>query len=81
MLDFTELGLNIKHKTKIYISSTHKKQTTMHSRRQTKPLIPFNKFHDEKIGHGLRTFTAVSRSIQPSTLRGTVKMNISLRAE
>ena len=25
MLDFTELGLNIKHKTKIYISSTHKK--------------------------------------------------------
>ena len=25
------------------------------------------------LGHGLRTFTAVPRSTQPSTLRGTVK--------
>ena len=25
------------------------------------------------LGHGLRTFTAVLRSTQPSTLRGTVK--------
>ena len=34
-----QLGLNIKHKTQIYISSTHKKQTTIHSGRQTKPLV------------------------------------------
>ena len=47
MLDFIELGLNIKHKIKIYISSTHKKQTTMHSGKQTKPLILFNEFYDK----------------------------------
>ena len=46
MLDFIELGLNIKHKIKIYISSTHKKQTTMHSERQTKPLILFNECYE-----------------------------------
>jgi len=47
MLDFTELGLDIKHKMKIYISSTHKKQTTMHCGRQTKPLILFSEFYHE----------------------------------
>jgi len=47
MLDFIELGLNIKHKIKIYISSTDKKQTTMHSRRQTKLLMLFNEFYDK----------------------------------
>ena len=31
--------------------------------------------------HGLCTFTAVLRSTQPFTLRRTVKMSISLRAE
>ena len=30
MLDFIELGLDMKHKIKIYISSTHKKQTTIY---------------------------------------------------
>ena len=34
-------------------------------------------YHDAaaiySLGHGLRTFTAVLRSTQPSTLRGTVK--------
>jgi len=44
MLDFIQLGLDIKHKIKIYISSTHEKQTTIHSGRQTKPLTLFNKF-------------------------------------
>ena len=39
MLDFIEPGLDIKYKIKIYISSTHKKRTTMHSGKQTKPLI------------------------------------------
>jgi len=29
------------------------------------------------LGHGLRTFTAVPRSIQPSTVRGTVKYQLS----
>jgi len=47
MLDFIELGLNIKHKIKIYISSTDKKQTTMHSGRLTKPLMLFNEFYDK----------------------------------
>ena len=42
MLDFIEQVVNIKHKTKIYISST----LTMHSERQTEPLILFNKFYD-----------------------------------
>jgi len=45
MLDFIELGLNIKHIIKIYISSKRKKQTTMHNGRQTKPLILFNEFY------------------------------------
>jgi len=35
MLDFTERGLNVKRKIKIYISSTRYKQTTMQSGRQT----------------------------------------------
>jgi len=47
MLDFIELGLNIKHKIKIYTSSTDKKQTTMHSRRQAKPLMLFNELYDK----------------------------------
>ena len=33
MLDFTELGLDIKHKIKMYINS----KTTMHGGKQTKP--------------------------------------------
>ena len=41
MLDFIELGLNTKHKWHIYISGTNKKQTTMHSGRETKPLMLF----------------------------------------
>jgi len=47
MIDFIELGLDKKHKIKIYISSTYKKQTTMHSGKQTKPLILFNEFYDK----------------------------------
>ena len=46
MLNFIELGLDIKHKIKIYVSSTHKKQT-MHSGKQTKPLILFSEFCDK----------------------------------
>jgi len=47
MLDFIEPGLDIKYKIKIYISSTHKKRTTMHSGKQTKPLILFSEFYDK----------------------------------
>jgi len=48
MLEFIELGLDIKRKIlKIYISSTHKKQTTMHSGKQATPLILFNEFYDK----------------------------------
>ena len=47
MLDFTELGLVIKHKIEIYTSNTHKKQTTMHCGRQTKSLILFSEFYDK----------------------------------
>jgi len=46
-LDFIELGIDIKHKIIIYISSTHKKQTTMQSEKQAKPLILFNEFYDK----------------------------------
>jgi len=43
MLDFIELGLDVKHKKiKIYIISTHKKQTTMHSGKQCLALWPSN---------------------------------------
>jgi len=34
-LDFIELDLNIKHKTKIYISSTHKKLCTVEDNQTT----------------------------------------------
>ena len=47
MLNFIELGLDVKHEIKIDVSSTHKKQTTMHSGRQTKPLILFNELYDK----------------------------------
>ena len=41
-----------RHKTqvKIYIASRHKKQTTMHSGKQIKPLTLFNEFYDEDTG-------------------------------
>ena len=43
MLDFIELGLDVKYKKiKIYIISTHKKQTTMHSGKQCLALWPSN---------------------------------------
>ena len=47
MLDFIDLGLDIKRKIEIYTSNTHKKQTTMHCGRQTKPLILFSEFCDK----------------------------------
>ena len=37
MLDFIQLGLNIKHKIKIYISSTHKKLEGKYSLESTDP--------------------------------------------
>jgi len=47
VLDFKGFSLNIKHKIKIYISGTDKKETTMHNGTQTKPLILFNEFYDK----------------------------------
>ena len=41
MLDFIELGLDIKYKIKIYISSTQEKQTTTHSGRQNRTSYEF----------------------------------------
>ena len=69
MLDFIQLGLNIKHKIKIYISSTHKKQSTMHSGRQTKPLILFNEFYTvsqkktrhQTLGHNFTNYYPISK--------------------
>jgi len=47
MLDFLELFLDVEHKTKIYISSTHKKQTTMHGGKWTISLILFDELYDK----------------------------------
>jgi len=38
VLNFIQLDLDIKHKIKMYISSSHKKRTTMHSGKQIEPL-------------------------------------------
>jgi len=48
MLDFIELGLNIKHKIKnIHQQHTQETNNYMHSGRQTKPLTLFNEFYDK----------------------------------
>ena len=52
MLDFIELGLNIKRKIKIYISSTHNETNNYashYSGRETQ-LILFNEFYNRHVG-------------------------------